>query len=263
MDHPVYGRVWIHLMIADLTPTTAPHARFTSSAVARGFRQTLPLAPGAIAFGAAFGILARNSGISDAGALVMSLIVYSGTAQIVATELWSGGASHWTIWGATALVSIRYVLLGLTMRDWFHGLRRTIVYPALFLTADQSWALTHAEMNSGASGDAGSRTGDAGFFLGSSLVLAVSWLAGTALGGMAGGRIPDPSAWGLQFVATAAFIAILAGTYRGRGDIGPWLVAAGVALVTERIMPGQWFVIAGALSGSIAGAIRSTTRHGS
>ena len=249
-------------MTADLAPATAePDARFTKSGVGRGVRQTIPLGLGAIAFGAAFGILARNSGLGDASALpnalLMSLVVYSGTAQIVGIELWSAGASNWAIWGATALVSIRYVLLGFTMRDWFRGLPRTVVYPSLFLTADQSWALTHAEMSSRTS--SGKR--DAGFFLGCNLTLAAGWIAGTALGVIAGGHIPDPSAWGLEFAATAAFIAILAGTYRGRSDIAPWIVAAGVALIAERIVPGQWFVLAGALSGSIAGAARSTTRH--
>jgi 4-azaleucine resistance transporter AzlC len=253
-------------MIADLAATTAaPDARFTRGGVARGVRQTIPLGLGAIAFGAAFGILARNSSLSDAGALpnalLMSLVVYSGTAQIVGIELWSAGASNWAIWGATALVSIRYVLLGFTMRDWFHGLPRTVVYPSLFLTADQSWALTHAEMSSRTSSGTSSGKWDAGFFLGCNLTLAAGWIAGTALGVIAGGHIPDPSAWGLEFAATGAFIAILAGTYRGRTDIAPWIVAAGVALITERIVPGQWFVLAGALSGSIAGAVRSTTRH--
>ena len=250
-------------MIADLAPSTsAADVRFTSGGVGRGVRQTIPLAPGAIAFGVAFGILARTSGLGDAGTLLMSLVVYSGTAQIVGIELWSAGASHWAIWGATALVSIRYILLGFTMRDWFLGLRRTVVYPMLFLTADQSWALTHAEMSSSTSSGAGSGTRDTGFFLGSNLTLAAGWIIGTALGLLAGSRVPDPSAWGLEFAATAAFIAILAGTYRGRGDIAPWIIAAGVALITERVVPGQWFVLAGALSGSIAGAIRSTTRHG-
>ncbi len=253
-------------MIADLASTTAePDARFTRGGVACGVQRTIPLGLGAITFGAAFGILARNSGLSDFGALLMSLVVYSGTAQILGIELWSAGASNWTIWSATALVSVRYVLLGFTMRDWFQGLPRTIIYPTLFLSADQSWALTHAEMSSGASSGASGNTHvatrDTGFFLGSNLTLAAGWMVGTAVGVIAGARIPDPSAWGLEFAATGAFIAILAGTYRGRGDIVPWLVAAVVALATERIVPGQWFVLAGALSGSIAGAARSTTRH--
>lgn len=255
-------------MIAELTPTTAQSdARFTRSGVARGVRQTLPLGLGAIAFGAAFGILARNSGLSDATTLLMSMVVYSGTAQIVGIELWSAGASNWTIWGATALVSVRYVLLGFTMRDWFKGLPRTIIYPTLFLSADQSWALTHAEISSGASSGASGNTHvstrDTGFFLGSNLTLAAGWIVGTAVGVIAGARIPDPSAWGLEFAATAAFIAILVGTYRGRADIVPWLVAAVVALATERVVPGQWFVLAGALSGSVVGALRSAKRNGS
>ncbi len=227
---------------------------FSRDGVIRGFRQTVPFALGAVAFGAAFGILAGNSGIRDIGALLMSVFIYSGTAQILGLELWSHQAPMLAIWGGTALVSIRYVLLGMTMREWFRGLPAIIVYPALFLTADQSWALTHAEMQRGRR--------DSGFFLGSNLALFIGWTSGTAAGSLAGSAIPDPERLGLDFAATAAFIGILAGMFRWRADLLPWLTAAGAALLAERMLGGHWYVVAGALAGSVTGAVRSVRRHG-
>lgn len=241
------------------TPTTTRTASEESGCsgdgMVRGFRQTLPFAMGAASFGAAFGILAGNSGISDTGALLMSVFIYSGTAQILGLELWDAQAPIFAIWGGTVLVSIRYILLGMTMRDWFHGMPATIVYPALFLTADQSWALTHAEMQQGRR--------DPGFFLGSNVALFVGWTSGTVVGTLAGSMIPDPDALGLGFAATAAFIGIMAGMFRGRSDLLPWSIAASAALLTERVAEGHWYVIAGALAGSVAGAIRSVRHHGS
>lgn len=244
-------------MIADLDPVmeTSPGARFTRSGVTRGFRQAIPFGLGTMAFGAAFGILAGNSGISDSGALLMSVSIYSGTAQILGLELWNTQASMLAIWGGTVLVSLRYILLGMTMRDWFEGMPKVLVYPVLFLTADQGWALTHAEMQRG--------DRDAGFFLGSSLSLFVGWTSGTVAGTLAGSAIPDPDALGLGFAATAAFVGILAGMFRGRADIFPWIIAAGAALGTEHIIGGHWYVIAGALAGSIAGAFGKVRHDGS
>jgi len=243
-------------MIADLDPAKeiSYGARFTRSSVTRGLRQTIPFAVGAVAFGAAFGILAGNSGISDFSALAMSVFIYSGTAQILGLELWNAKASIFAIWGGTVLVSIRYILLGMTMRDWFHGMPAAIVYPTLFMTADQSWALTHAEMRQGRR--------DPGFFLGSNVALFVGWTSGTVAGTLAGSMIPNPDALGLGFAATAAFIGILAGMFSGRSDLLPWIIAAGTALATEYTVGGHWYVIVGALAGSVTGAIRSLRHHG-
>lgn len=243
-------------MIANLERAmeTSPGARFTRSGVTRGFRQAIPFGLGTMAFGAAFGILAGNSGISNIGALAMSVFIYSGTAQILGLELWNAQAPVFAIWGGTVLVSIRYILLGMTMRDWFQGMPATIVYPALFLTADQGWALTYAEMQQGRR--------DPGFFVGSNLALFAGWTSGTVAGTVAGSVIPDPDALGLGFAAAAAFIGILAGMFRGRSDLLPWITAAGAALLTEQVAGGHWYVISGALAGSVAGAIRSVRHHG-
>lgn len=234
--------------------TVGDRSTCTGEGVVRGFRRGIPFGLGTMAFGAAFGILAGNSGISDIGALLMSVVVYSGTAQILGLELWNAQAPMLAIWGGTALVSIRYILLGMTMRDWFLGMPPVIVYPALFLTADQGWALTHAEMRQGRR--------DVGFFLGSNLALFVGWTGGTVVGSRAGSVIPDPAALGLDFAATAAFIGILAGMFRGRSDVLPWITAASAALVAERMIDGHWYVAVGALAGSVAGSIGSVRRHG-
>lgn len=225
----------------------------TREGVGRGFRKGIPFGLGTMAFGAAFGILAGNSGISDTGALLMSIFIYSGTAQILGLELWNGQASILAIWGGTTLVSIRYILLGMTMRDWFRGMPAIVTYPALFLTADQGWAMTHAEMQRGRR--------DAGLFVGSNLALFVGWTSGTVAGTRAGSVIPDPGALGLNFAATAAFIGILAGMFRRRSDTLPWIIAAGAALLTERMISGHWYVIAGALAGSAAGTFGAIKRR--
>ncbi len=48
--------------------------------------------------------------------------------------------------------------------------------------------------------------------------------------------------WGLGFLTVAFYVALLAGFWRGRGDLMPWLVAAGVALVARELVPGAWYV---------------------
>lgn len=57
----------------------------------------------------------------------------------------------------------------------------------------------------------------------------------------------------------AFFAAVLVKLWRGRGDAMPWLIAAVTAVAVHLAVPGFWHVIAGALAGSIAGAIRDTS----
>ena len=92
--------------------------------------------------------------------------------------------------------------------------------------------------------------------VGCGLVLWFAWVAGSASGALAGGQVPDPTRWGLDFAATAVFLALLTGMWRGKRDFLPWLVAALVALAAARWLPGQWYIVLGGLAGSLVGMWR-------
>lgn len=66
------------------THELATESIFTMDGVRRGFIGILPFGVGAVAFGAAFGVLAGSlPGIGAVGAILMSVLVYSGSAQMV------------------------------------------------------------------------------------------------------------------------------------------------------------------------------------
>jgi len=73
---------------------------------------------------------------------------------------------------------------------------------------------------------------------------------------MLGGAIGDPTRLGLDFAFTAVFIALLAGLWRGKGDLLPWIVAAAVAIAGAHLLPGKWYILLGAVAGSLVGAWR-------
>ena len=54
----------------------------------RGVVATAPLAPGVVAFGLLYGVMARQVGFSPWEAWAMSLIVHAGSAQFVALGTW-------------------------------------------------------------------------------------------------------------------------------------------------------------------------------
>ena len=67
--------------------STAETASFTWRGVWRGFRVGQPLGIAAFVYGVAFGLVAHQASISVAEALLMSAVVYSGSAQLAAVSV--------------------------------------------------------------------------------------------------------------------------------------------------------------------------------
>ncbi|MCA9877546.1 MAG: AzlC family ABC transporter permease, partial [Thermomicrobiales bacterium] len=152
-----------------------------------------------------------------------------------------------TIWLTTALVSLRYLVLGAALRPWLGQLRPVQAYGTLAVLIDQGWAMGLLEYRAGRR--------DAGYLLGGGLAMLVAWVIGTAGGFLLGNLAPDPAAWSLDFAPAAIFVALIAGLWRGRSDALPWLVAAAVAIVTHTLLAGPWYVPLGAAAGVLAGQI--------
>lgn len=221
---------------------------FTTAGALAGVRQTLPLVPGSVVGGLVFGVLARGAGLSLAEVGLMSSFVCAGAAQFVALGLWTTPLPVVGIILATAIVNLRHLLLGAALRPWLGRLPARQAYGPVFFLSDESWALTLRDFGAGGR--------DGAFLLGSGLTMSTAWLGGCLLGRAAGSWLTDSTRWGLDFAFTAVFVALLVGRWRGRGDLLPWGVAALVALIAHRWLPGQWYIILGALAGSISGAVR-------
>jgi len=59
-------------------------------------------------------------------------------------------------------------------------------------------------------------------------------------------------------VMPLTFTAMSVGLFRLRRDRLAWPVAAGVAVITAQAVPGYWFIISGAIAGSLtAGMLRA------
>ena len=62
--------------------------------IRRGFADALPIIIGYVPMGAAYGILARQSGMGLFPTCFMSLIVFAGASQFIAVGLLAGGAAR-------------------------------------------------------------------------------------------------------------------------------------------------------------------------
>jgi len=231
---------------------TAP-VTFTLAGVLRGARKGLPILTGLLPFALVTGITSQGAGLSLAEATLMSAVVYAGASQLVALAIWTHPPSLIAVTFAAFVVNLRLALMGPVLSPWLDRMRGWKLWSSLFFMTDQSWAMSVAEMNGGRR--------DAGFLFGTGFSMWLMWVSGTAIGFLVGARIRPPPGHPLFFAALAAFVAILAGMWRGRQDLLPWLVAAAASSLAARLLPGTfWYIVIGAVAGSTVGAWRDARR---
>jgi len=229
-------------------PVGEEPVRFDMQGALDGAKKSIPIAASVFAYGLVFGVLARQAGLSLLEALLMSGLVFAGASQFVALGLWAAALPVGAIILTTLIVNLRHLLMGASISPWFSRLPFARAYGTLFFLSDESWALLMGDFARGKR--------NAAFLLGSGAALYIAWVSAAIVGRTLGGVIQDPAQWGLDFAITAVFIALLVGLWRGKQDILPWIVAAIVAAAAAHWLPGKWYILLGALAGSLIGVVR-------
>ena len=232
-----------------MSDRTAP-VTFTRDGALRGARAILPIAPGAVAFGLVYGFLAGERGLSALEIALTSMLVFAGASQFLALELWGDPLPLVGLVLGVLVINLRHLLMGPALLPWLAHLPPAKAYGSLFFMTDESWGVSVAEERRGGR--------DAAYLLGAGLALYAVWVTSTVLGRSAGDLGYLVENWGLDYLTTAFFVALLAGFWRGRGDLLPWAVAGGVAVAAKWTLPGTWYIILGAVAGSLLGAWRAS-----
>jgi predicted branched-subunit amino acid permease len=199
-------------------------------------------------FALAFGTIAAQKGLSLTDAVLMNALVFAGAAQLVAIEVWTNPLTLGTIASLaalTAIVNARFVLMGASLRPWMGPLPAWQVYPPLLLTTDATWIVGMRYRAEGG--------GDASVYAGAGLALWALWTAAVVPGYLLGALIADPTRFGFDLTLPIFFTAMLVGLWRGPRRAAGWAIAGIVALAAAQLMSGWWFIVIGAVVGSVAG----------
>jgi len=210
----------------------------------------IPLAFGVAIYGAAFGLLAAQAGMSELQTGVMGTLVFAGSSQIVAAERLVAGAGAFAAIVAGLALNLRLLLMTASLRDEFTGRPIWQVLLGVHLTSDENWALMHATRAKGM---------HAGYWylVGGGASLLLVWIVSTVLGVSFAKALPDPRAVGIDFAFTAAFIAILCNLWRGVEDFLPWAVSIGCAGALTLLTPVEpsWALAFGGVAGAAVAGI--------
>lgn len=197
--------------------------RSPAAAFRAGVRAAIPFALAGGLLAASFGVLAHDVGMPGWAAIVMSAIVFAGSAQIAALSIIGGGGGLGSAIGAAALMNSRFLPMGIAIGPSLPG--RPLVRAAQGQTiVDASWALAS--------------DGEGGFdrhvLFGSTAIQYVTWVSGTALGVAFGSALGDPRDLGVDAIYPAFFLALMIAEIRNGRALG---VAAAGALIAFALIP--------------------------
>ncbi len=105
--------------MGDEPPETRGPARLPLADVQRGIILTIPMAVVFGPIGVTFGVIAVDAGLSPLNAVLMSLLVYAGAAQLAAIQLLALGAPMLSVVATAAAVNSRYLVLSASIAPHF------------------------------------------------------------------------------------------------------------------------------------------------
>ncbi|UYG06671.1 AzlC family ABC transporter permease [Halomonas sp. M4R1S46] len=197
-----------------------------------GVREAIPLLGGYVPVAISFGLVAIQAGFSTWEAVIISVLFYAGASQFLFVGMITGGAPLWLVVVMTLLINLRHVVYAPNLAPWLTASRW---WPWLMHTlTDQVFALAHHRLPQLA------ESARLGWFSGAALLAWASWVAGTALGAIAGDWLM--ARWPLlgeilPFALPALFLVLVAPRFTCRR----WSLALGICIVLAML-----FTLAGA-----------------
>ena len=210
-----------------------------------GSREIAPVLIGTIPFGFVAGVAAIGSGMTPLEGIALSVLSFSGIAQLVACQLVAVQSPVLLTIAAAAVVSLRFLMYSAALAPHLAHLDRGWRILLSYLMTDQSFAMAVRRFSE--PGDVRHRHWH---FLGSALTLYLSWQLAVILGVLAGAQVP--ASWSLDFAVVLCFIALLVPAVRTRADLGAAVVAGAVALAAAG-MPYRMSLVVASIAGIVVG----------
>ncbi|MDO8187936.1 AzlC family ABC transporter permease [Conexibacter sp. JD483] len=214
-----------------MTPSAAPAAR---EELRGGIRAGAPLALPMLLIGLSFGIEAVTRGWAPATPIAMSLLTFSGAAQIAVLGVLSAGGGVVAAVAAGLLVNLRFLPIGIAVGPSLQGRAwwRAVVGQGI---VDVS--LSTARLPGGGY--------DGWRLLGAAAPQWLGWQLGTVAGVVAGPRLGDSGRYGVDALFPAFFLVLLLRELRRPRARLTAVAAAAVALALIPLAPPGVPVIAG------------------
>jgi 4-azaleucine resistance transporter AzlC len=213
-----------------------------------GMRDSVPVLIAAAPFGMLFGALAVDNGLTLFETVMMSALIYAGASQMVGIELFGGTVAPWLVVLSIFAVNFRHVLysaaVGRRIRH-FSPAQKTLGF---FFLIDPQYAETESRAEKG-------KPITVAWYFGMAIPVYACWVLEGLIGGIFGGLIEDPEAYGIDFLLPLYFMGLVLG-FRQRRHWLPVVIASALGSIAAfHFIGSPWHVSLGAIVGIALAAI--------
>ena len=179
----------------------------SSKIFTKGVLDVLPLLIPVVPFGLIIGVIGVELGFSPLMVYVSSLVVFSGSAQIVLFQLMSGGASPFVTLTSVGFTNSRHFLYGAVLSEYLEDLSSAWKIFLSYFLVDQSFGLSHRffQQNS-------NLKNKHFYLLGSGSTLWFVWQISSLIGIFLGSIVPEEL--GLSFAIPLTFLSLIIHEFR-------------------------------------------------
>jgi 4-azaleucine resistance transporter AzlC len=211
----------------------------------------VPVVLGYLPVGFAYGVLGVNAGISTLNTILMSLIVFAGSAQLMATSFFAQALNPFSIILTTFIVNLRHLLMSASLSTYMKNWKSAEVIGFTYELTDETFAVHSMRFA------AGDNSPLPAIFI--NLICQSSWIVGTLLGTMTGNLIKDVKPFALDYALPAMFIALLILQIKSPRHIWVSLAGGAISLILWGIGITQWNVILATVLAATLGAFLETS----
>lgn len=186
----------------------------------QGTLAIFPLSVAVIPWGFLVGSFAVDIGLSPLEGQALSVILFAGSAQLVAVGMFKAGVGLSTMLLTTFFITSRHFLYSVSMRSKISPLPLKWRLTLGFLLTDELFAIV---------GNQSEQRFKPWYAFGAGFSFYLVWNLATFVGIVAGSQIPDLQQYGLEFAVAATFIALVVPTITSL----PVLVSVATALVVS------------------------------
>jgi 4-azaleucine resistance transporter AzlC len=214
----------------------------------KGVKDCVPTLLGYLSIGFAAGVVQKTAGLSIAEITLMSLLLYAGSGQFIASGMIAASNPVSAIIFTIFFVNLRHLLLSAALAPYFRHLSpwKNMVIGAQL--TDETFGVAINQLSN-------KEFASYKWMLGLNITAYLNWLIANIAGGVFGKWIPNPEAFGLDFALPAMFIGLLVLQIISQKKFFVDIMVAISAIV---IVVGASFIFSGSLGIIVATILGST-----
>lgn len=211
-----------------------------------GFISAIPMIIGFFPIAMAFGLLSKNTDINFRDTTLFSAMVFAGASQFMALDLISAGVSFGSIILATFLLNLRHLVMSASLSLRLGGINRSLIPLIAFGITDETFSVASFRKEKLT----------APYILVLNFLSYGSWVAGTIVGYLVGGILPQSLQSSLSIGLYAMFVGLLIPEIKGSKNILYLGIISAIIysiIYYTKVLNSGWDIIFGILISSLVG----------